>query len=244
MRDFGYATYGDAIARVYDEWFGDLPGTQQAIETLAELAGDGPVLELGVGTGRLAIPLAEQGLKVVGIDASRAMAERLAGKPGGDRVQVALGNFAEVPVEGRFRLIFVAFNTFFGLLSQEEQATCFGNVADHLTEEGLFVLEAFVPDPGRFNRGQRVETTAVERDWVRLTLSRHDPLGQRVQTQHIRLSAEGVELFPLQIRYAWPSELDLMARMAGLQLRDRWSGWTRETFTAQSHGHVSVYERI
>jgi len=137
----------------------------------------------------------------------------------------------------------VVFNTFFGLLSQEDQVRCFLGVAQHLTDDGIFVLEAFVPDLRRFDRGQLVEARAVETDRVRLETSVHDPVQQRVVSQHVLLSEQGIRLYPVQIRYAWPSELDLMARLAGLQLRNRWAGWAQEPFTATSRNHVSVYAR-
>jgi hypothetical protein len=154
---------------------------------------------------------------------------------------VTLGDFADMAVEGRFTLIFVVFNTFFGLLSQDDQVRCMLGVAQHLTDDGVFVLEAFVPDLARFDRGQRLEVRTVETDRIRLDASVHDPVQQRVMSQHVLLSEQGIRLYPVQIRYAWPSELDLMARLAGLQLRSRWAGWAQEPFTATSGSHVSVY---
>ena len=204
---------------------------------------DGPILELGIGTGRLALPLLRRGLVVHGIDASPAMVAKLRAKPDGERIPVAMGDFAEVPIAGRFSLIFVAFNTFFGLLSQDAQLHCFARVAERLTEDGAFVVEAFVPDVTRFDRGQRLGVTDLGAGAVHLETSVHDPVAQRVRTQHIVMSEEGVRLYPVEVRYAWPSELDLMARLAGLRLRERWAGWGRETFDASSGAHVSVYER-
>ena len=242
MSDHDAASYGDKIADVYDEWYGDLD-TPGAVDLLAELAGPGPVLELGIGTGRLALPLAERGIEVHGIDASEAMVAKLRGKPGGDRISITMGDMADVEVEGRFSLIAVAFSTLFSLGSQDEQARCFRNVALHLTDEGLFVVEAFVPDLSRFDRHQRVSVSWVKNDEVMLEVSKHDPTEQRVDSRHVVVSEDGTKMYPVRVRYAYPSELDLMARLAGLQLRERWGGWGREPFSDSSVWHVSVYER-
>jgi SAM-dependent methyltransferase len=243
MKEYGPATYGDRIAEVYDEWQATRLDTDAAVDTLAELAASGPALELGIGTGRIALPLAARGIAVQGIDASEAMVVKMRAQPGGEAIPVTMGDFADVAVEGRFSLIFVVFNTFFGLLEQDEQIRCFRNVADHLADDGLFVVEAFVPDPARFDRGQRVATTLVESDRVRLDLSTHDPVKQQVFTQHLAIDDEEIRLYPVRLRYAWPAELDLMARLAGLRLRDRWSDWRRSPFGAGSAQHVSVYRR-
>jgi hypothetical protein len=154
-----------------------------------------------------------------------------------------MGDFAEVGVEGRFSLIFVVFNTLFALTSQEEQVRCFRGVAEHLEEGGRFVVEVFVPDLARFDRGQRVSADRVEVDRVVLEASLHDPVGQRVVSQHVVIDETGNRMVPVHIRYAWPSELDLMARLAGLNLKDRWGGWRGEFFTADSVRHISVYEK-
>jgi SAM-dependent methyltransferase len=241
---YDQSTYGDSIAEVYDRW-PDVPAdTDDTVAFLAERAGGGPVLELGVGTGRVALPLAARGLEVHGIDASAAMVAKLRAKPGGEGVQVHLGDFADVAVDGRFALVFVVFNTFFALLSQEDQVRCLAGVAGRLRPGGRFVLEAFVPDVARFDRGQRVDAVAVGDAEIRLNASSHDPLHQRVRSQHVLIDAAGgVRLYPVQIRYAWPSELDLMARLAGLELVERHGGWLAEPFTAASARHVSVWAR-
>ncbi len=244
MKDYDAATYGDRIADVYDEWTArEGIETDAAVGVLAELAGAGPVLELAVGTGRIALPLAERGLEVHGIDASQTMVDRLRAKPGGDRVRVTMGDFADVPVEGSFSLVFVVFNTLFALPSQEDQVRCFENVAPRLAGGGAFLVEAFVPDPTRFERGQRTSTIDVDVDQVFLEASRHDSVNQRTKSQQVVISEAGIKLYPVQVRYAWPAELDLMARLAGLRLRERWGGWRREPFTAASTQHVSIYER-
>jgi SAM-dependent methyltransferase len=242
VSDYDAASYGDKIADVYDGWYTQLD-TSGAIDLLAELAGPGPLLELGIGTGRVALPLTERGIEVHGIDASEAMVAKLRGKPRGDRIPVTMGDFADVEVEGWFSLIVVAFSTLFSLLTQDEQIRCFRNVANHLTDEGLFVLEAFVPDVCRFDRQQRVSASRVKGDEVMLEVSEHDPTEQRVDSHHVVVSEAGIKMYPVRIRYAYPSELDLMARLAGLRLRDRWGGWRREPFSTSSVWHVSVYER-
>lgn len=243
MKGYDPSTYGERMAEVYDTWYDHQSWyreTDAAVEALAELAGDGPVLELAIGTGRVALPLAERGLEVHGIDTSEAMVAKLREKPGGDRVQVTMGDFADVGVEGRYPLVFVVFNTLFALDSQEEQIRCFENVAAHLTDGGVFVVEAFVPEPERF-AGQ-VGVSRVDSDLVQLNMSVVDRAAQISESQHVVLTPSGAQFYPVRLRWAYPTELDLMARLAGLRLRDRWSGWGREPFTKSSSKHVSVYE--
>jgi SAM-dependent methyltransferase len=241
--EYDASTYGERIAEVYDHWHTVPENADAVVALLAELAGRGPALELGIGTGRIALPLSQRGIEVHGIDASPAMVAKLRAKPGGDRIPVAIADFAAVPIEGRFTLVFVVFNTFFGLLTQADQLGCFEAVARHLTDDGRFLIEAFVPDPSRFDRRQRVSALSVGADAISLEASVHDPVTQRITSQHVMMSTGGVQLYPVHIRYAWPSELDLMARLAGLRLRDRWGGWSREPFSAASATHVSVYGR-
>jgi SAM-dependent methyltransferase len=237
---YSASTYGDEIAEFYDALHGD--GDPHIISALAELAGDGPVLELGIGTGRLALPLHQRGISVSGIDASSAMIAKLRSKPGGAAIPVTLGDFSAVRVDERFALVFIAFNTFFGLLTPEDQTRCFRNVASMLRPRGVFLVEAFVPDPSRFDRGQRLAVSRIESGALWIEAARHDALRQVVDSHFVRLSNTGVRLFPVRIRYAWPSELDLMATMAGLRLRERWAGWGKHPFGAGSPAHVSVYE--
>ena len=241
--EYGPSTYGDRIAEVYDGWFSVPVDTDEAVALLAELAGEGPVLELGIGTGRLALPLKVRGVQVHGIDSSEAMVAKLRQKPGGADVPVTVGDFGDVPVEGAYRLVFVAFNTLFALLTQEDQVRCFQNVAAHLTDDGLFVVQAFVPDLARFDRNQRIQTEAVGTDSLVLGADEHDPIHQRVRSVHVVLTESGTRLYPVQIRYSYPSELDLMARLAGLRLRDRWEDWSKTSFAPSSESHVSVYGR-
>jgi SAM-dependent methyltransferase len=214
--------------------------TGATVAFLERLAGGGPALELAIGTGRVALPLAARGIRVDGVDFSPGMVARLRAKPGGDRLSVTMGNFADVPVEGSYHLIYIVFNTLFNLLTQDEQVRCFENVAAHLAEDGVFVVEAYVPC---VTRDQYVDAEAIEVDEVTLDVGRLDTATQMYYESHVALSREGVRLFPIVQRYAWPAELDLMARIAGLRLRERWGGWEREAFTGASRNCVSVYGR-
>ena len=239
MREYKDETYGDRISEVYDDFYGDCDPV--AIEMLVELAGDGPALELGIGTGRVALPLQARGVAVQGIDASREMISKLRSKEGGTGIEVLTGSFAEFKIDGGFRLIYVVFNTFFALLSQREQIACFRSVSEHLAPAGAFVMEVFVPDLGRFVDGQTVRTVELAEDTVHLEVSQINPVAQQVTSQHVVLAKEGVTLYPVKLRYAWPTELDLMAQIAGLSLRQRWSSWSKQPFTAESKKHISVY---
>jgi SAM-dependent methyltransferase len=235
-------SFEEDAAEIYD----DVPRGDEsaAVEFLEQLAGGSPALELAIGTGRIALPLAARGIRVDGIDISPAMVAKLRAKPGGEEISVTIGDFADVPVEGTYRLVFVVFNTLFNLLTQDDQVRCFENVASHLTDDGSFVVEAFVPTfLYRLRDDQYVDAEAVGVDEVRLDVGRHDPVTQRLDESHVHLSRHGVRLYPIVTRYAWPSELDLMARMAGLRLKDRWGGWERGPFTSASSTHVSVYGR-
>jgi SAM-dependent methyltransferase len=243
MEDYRPETYGDRIAEVYDAMTQTMPDPVDCVDRLAELAGPGPALELGIGTGRVALPLAARGVEVHGIDVSAAMVERLRAKPGGQAIPVTLGDFAELAVEGSYRLVYVVFNTFFSLLTQDDQVRCFAAVAGHLAPGGAFVLELFVPDPTLHPGGQSVRTRHLGLDGARLDLALHDPMAQRVDFHNVLLTAGGIKVLPGAVRYAWPSELDLMARLAGLRLRERWGGWRREPYTASTQGlYVAVYE--
>lgn len=246
MRGWEPQTYGDRVAEIYDAWVQSraMVDTEGTVEFLARAAGAGPVLELAIGTGRVALPLARRGIEVHGIDASEAMVAKLRAKRGGEAIPVTLSDMADVAVEGSYPLVYIVFNTLFGLLTQEDQIRCFRNVAARLAPGGAFVVEAFLPDLSRFDRGQRVGVTGVDLDALTLEASAHDAVNQRISTQMVVLTeAEGVRLYPIHLRYVWPSELDLMARLAGLRLRERWGGWRGDPFTAASARHVSVYER-
>ncbi|MGH2693587.1 MAG: class I SAM-dependent DNA methyltransferase [Actinomycetota bacterium] len=242
--EYDESTYGERIADVYDELYETLFDTEGAVEFLAALAEGGRALELGIGTGRIALPLKQRGVEVHGIDASEAMVEKLRAKPGGEEISITMGDFAETKAEGEFALVYIPFNTLFALTTREDQVRCFHNAAERLNPEGKFVIEVFVPDPTRFNDHQRVSVERLGDEVVQLETSQHDPINQRVTSYHVFLSdGEPVRLYPVQIRYAWPSELDLMAELAGLRLRERWGSWRRDKFTSESKFHISVYEK-
>jgi hypothetical protein len=234
-------SFGKDVAEVYDDVAqrGDEMAT---VAFLEQLARGGPALELAIGSGRIALPLAARGIRVDGIDFSSAMVAKLRAKPGGDQIAVTMGDFADVAVPGTYRLIYVVFNTLFNLLTQDEQVRCFENVAAHLTNDGSFVVEALVPAfLYRLRNDQYVDAEAIEIEQVRLDVLRHDAAKQMIEESHVSISHAGVCLNPVVQRYAWPSELDLMARIAGLWLKDRWGGWSREPFTSTSSNCVSVY---
>jgi len=239
-------TYGERWADIYDDWtagLGLLVDGESIASRLADWAKGGPALELAIGTGRVALPLTEMGVEVHGIDISEAMVAKLRAKPGGAEIPVSMGDFADVPVEGRYPLVYLVFNTIFALVTQEDQARCFASVAKHLTDDGIFVLEAFLPDLTRFNLGQRVETLEVDVNSAVLLASKHDPGTQTIQVLQMRVEeGKPIATYPVKLRYAFPSELDLMARLGGLRLRDRWGGWDGEPYTGLNPRHVSVYE--
>jgi SAM-dependent methyltransferase len=245
MKDYEPVMSFDAAnAEVYDDLArrGDEEAT---VAFLAGLAEGGAALELAIGTGRIALPLAATGVHVDGIDFSPPMVAKLREKSGGDAIQVTMGDFADVGVAGSYQLIYVVFNSFFNLLTQDDQIRCFQNVAAHLDEGGSFVLEggctlSFID---HLRAGQYVEAEGIAVDAVRFDLLRLDPSTQMLYENHVRVSRDGVSFNPVVQRYAWPSELDLMARLAGLYLQERCGGWNRQAFTANSDNVVSVYRR-
>jgi SAM-dependent methyltransferase len=212
---------------------------QPAVEFLAGLAGSGRALELGVGTGRIALPLAERGVPVAGIDSSEPMLARLRAKPGADRIEAVVGDMAATRVDGEFSLVYLVFNTIFNLTTQDGQVACFENAASHLGRGGRFVIEARVPELQRLPLGQTVLPWRA--DPTGLSFYVYDVVTQRLSGQHYHMEGDRLQPSPIEMRYAWPSELDLMARLAGLRLEHRWGGWSREPFTALSPSHVSVY---
>jgi SAM-dependent methyltransferase len=236
--------FGERVAARYDassaEAFApDVVGP--AVDLLAELAADGPALELGIGTGRIALPLARRGVRVHGIELSRAMAARLREKQGGEDVDVTIGDFATARVEGSFSLAYLVFNTIMNLTTQEEQVACFRNVAAHLRPGGRFVIEVGVPDLQRLPPGETVRPFLVsERRWG---FDEYDVAGQGLVSHHLELVDGRAEQVSVPFRYVWPAELDLMAQLAGMPMCDRWSGWRREPFTSDSRQHVSVWQK-
>ena len=237
------AFFGDRYAQGYDS--GTNPDPAPAVDFIAGLVSPGArVLELAIGTGRVALPLAARGLAVEGIDGSAAMIERLRAKPGGGDIPAVVGDMADVGVDGPYTLAYLVFNTLFNLPDQARQVDCFRNVARVLAPGGLFVVEAFVQDLTGFDQGQRAATRSIDVDSVRLDLEVHDPVAQAVTYQRVTIDGRGTTLNPLRLRYCWPSELDLMAQLAGMRLRARYDGWDRRAFDAASRQHVSVYERV
>jgi cyclopropane fatty-acyl-phospholipid synthase-like methyltransferase len=245
MEGYRPETYGEKMANTYDAFarmrLGELPVA--VVDRLAQLAGGGRALELGIGTGRVALPLAARGVEVAGLDVSAPMVAKMQEKPGGDRIQVTMGDMVDVGVDGSFNLVFVVFNTFFALLTQEEQITCFRNVAARLERGGCFLIEAFFPDVSRYDRNQRVDALDVSIDGVVISVAMHDRAAQRIDAANLTLGEDGIGVMPVALRYAWPSELDLMAQLAGLALESRWGDWSGAPFTSSSDRHISVYRK-
>ena len=211
------------------------------VDLIAELAGDGAALELGVGTGRIALPLAQRGVRVHGIDLSEAMVARLREKPGAELVELTVGDFATTKVEGTFSVAYLVANTIMNLTTQDEQVACFCNVAEQLEPGGCFVIEVLVPGLQRLPPGERFQPFAVEPN--HLGFDAIDVVTQSLVSHHYWVDGDKVEVFAPPFRYVWPSELDLMARIAGMTLRERWASWRREPFTSESAKHVSVWEK-
>ncbi len=236
-------SYEDSVAENYDNE--SMRGDEEAtVAFLEQLAQGGRALELAIGTGRIALPLSGKGVQVDGIDFSPSMIEKLRAKPGGAKLAVTLGNFADVAVPDTYDLIYIVFNTLFNLLTQDEQVRCFENVAAHLTEKGVFVIEGGMPTEFcQLRKNQYVDLEDIEVDKVHLDMARYNPVTQLLEENHITISNKGTQLFPIVTRYAWPSELDLMARIAGLSLKERWANWNREPITASSSNCISVYGR-
>jgi SAM-dependent methyltransferase len=245
VEGYDASTYGERFADVYDDWYAGVSDAGATVEVVAALAAGGPVLELGVGTGRLAVPLAARGLEVHGVDASPAMVERLRAKPGGEAVHVVLADFAEVGVEvpGGFAVAFVAFNTLFNLTTAEAQRRCFANVARRLREGGSFLVEAFVPDPDAAPSGKGLTTSSIGTDRVVLQATSADAEAQTITGSNITITEAGIRLRPWHIRWATPDQLDEMAVAAGLEPAERWSGWDRSPAGPDDVRHVSVYRR-
>jgi SAM-dependent methyltransferase len=235
--------FGEAVAARYDddsEMF-DRATVDPAVDFLASLAAGGAALELGIGTGRIALPLAQRGVAVHGIDLSTAMVERLRAKPGGDAIEVTIGDFATATVAGQFSLAYLVFNTINNLTSQDEQVACFQTAAAHLEPGGCFVIEVGVPDLQRLPPGETFQPFAVTP--THLGFDELDVVTQGMISHHYLVIDGRLELSSVPFRYVWPSELDLMARLAGLTLRERFGGWQREPFTSESRKHVSVWAK-
>jgi SAM-dependent methyltransferase len=236
--------FGEEVAARYDETSDDMfePAVVNAtVDFLAELAGDGAALELGIGTGRVALPLAARGVAVHGIDLSEAMVARLRKKPGGERIPVTIGDFATARVDGEFSLAYLVYNTINNLTTQDAQIACFENVAEHLRSGGRFVIEVGVPSLQRLPFGETLRPFHLSE--TRLGFDEFDIVNQGLVSHHYRTVDGTFEKRSIPFRYVWPAELDLMARLAGMTLRERWGGWKREPFTRESTKHVSVWEK-
>ncbi len=240
MTGDGY--FGERIAARYDEHEAGMfaPDVlEPTVDFLAELAGGGPALEFGIGTGRIALPLAERGVFVHGIDLSRAMVDRLRAKPGADAIGVQIGDFASTQLAERFRLVYLVFNTINNLTTQAEQVACFRNAAAHLEPGGAFVIEVGIPLLRQIPPGERFYTYHVsDTKW---DIDEYDFATQGFYSHHYRVRDGEFIRNSIPFRYVWPAELDLMAQIAGMELSERWSGWQREPFTAESRKHVSVW---
>ena len=233
--------FGERVAASYDDGLDAMSDPEVVADVLAGLAGGGRALELGIGTGRIALPLACRGVPVHGIDLSRAMVARLRAKPGGDSIGVTIGDFATTRVAGTFRLAYLVFNTIMNLTTQDAQVACFGNVAAHLEPGGCFVIEVGVPELRRLPPGQNVVPFGVSP--TRWAFDVYDVATQAMSSNYVTVDGGRGEYRSIPFRYVWPAELDLMARLAGMRLRERWEGWTRDPFTSESGQHVSVWEK-
>jgi SAM-dependent methyltransferase len=227
--------FGERVAAHYDELAGTAPDA--VIDRLHELAGDGAALEFAIGTGRIAVPLAERGVSVVGVDDSEAMLKRLRAKT--DAIEAVVGDMATTRINGEFSLVYLVFNTIFNLTTQDAQIACFANAARHLRPRGRFVIETGVPALQSLPLGQTVLPFRADPEGFSFDV--YDVVTQNFSSQHFYIADSELEAHPVEFRYAWPSELDLMARLAGMQLEHRWAGWEREPFTHLSPSHVSVY---
>jgi SAM-dependent methyltransferase len=236
--------FDERVASRYDESSAEMfepAAVDPVVDVLAELAGDGRALELGVGTGRIALPLARRGVPVHGIELSRAMVARLHAKPGGDGVGVTIGDFATTTVPGTFAVAYLVFNTIMNLTTQAEQVACFANVAAHLEPGGCFVVEVGVPDLQRLPPGETARVFHIAED--RWGIDEYDVARQGLVSHHFETVDDRLERFSAPFRYVWPAELDLMAQLARMRLRERWGDWERAPFTGDSRGHVSVWEK-
>jgi SAM-dependent methyltransferase len=230
------------VSKRYDA-VGNRGDEEQTVEYLAQLAGQRDALEFAVGTGRIALPLTAAGVRVDGIEMSRHMVDRMREKPNGSNVEVTMGDMSRVTTGRTYGLVYLVYNTIGNLLTQDDQVRCFENAARHLTDDGVFVLECRVPTAPSQPGHQFVDAEHVGVDHVVLDVCRYDPVTQILDENHVRIGTDGLILNPISLRLAHPSEFDLMARIAGLRLRERWGGWNGEPYTAASWRHVSVYER-
>jgi SAM-dependent methyltransferase len=242
--DPGDGYFDETVAADYDDPADEMnqaPAIDPVVDMLERLAEGGRALELAVGTGRIALPLAARGVPVAGIERSRAMVARLRAKPGGTDVPVAVGDLATTVVDGGFSLVYLVYNTIMNLTTQSAQVECFRNAAAHLRPGGAFLVEVMVPDLQRLPPGETVHPFHVGRD--RWGFDEYDIATQGLVSHHLSIADGRADQVSIPFRYVWPAELDLMARIAGLRLRERWGGWHGEPFTSDSRQHVSVWEK-
>jgi SAM-dependent methyltransferase len=240
----GDGYFDERFAARYDEFVGEMfdPGVvDPVVDFLVEIAGNGRALELGIGTGRIALPLRQRGVPVHGIELSKAMVARLRAKPGGGSIGVTIGDFASTTVDGTFSVAYLVFNTIMNLTTQEAQVACFRNVAAHLEPGGCFIVEVVVPELQRLPPGETLRALYVSE--TKSGIDEYDVVTQGLTSHHLTIVEGKLERLSIPFRYVWPSELDLMAQLAGMSLRERWSGWRREPFTGGSRKHVSVWEK-
>jgi SAM-dependent methyltransferase len=235
--------YAEVWAPFYDALYESRLDLEPLVMFLTALGAGRSLLEFGIGTGRVSLALARKGWRVSGIELSQAMLEILRVKPGGAFLDARLGDFTKLRLKKTFDVVLLNFNTLFLLRSQDEQVKCFENAARHLRPGGQFVVETFVPDHTRWNRGQSVSVSSLSAGEVDLVAAQHDRAGQTILAQHVLIGPGGIRLQPTFYRYAWPAEIDLMARIAGLKLKERWAGYDRAPFTPDSTQHVSVYTK-
>jgi SAM-dependent methyltransferase len=240
---FDPAEYGRNIAGDYDETTGAADPAAE-VAAIIELSQGAPILEFGIGTGRLALPLVERGHQVAGIEGSAEMVRLLRQKPGGADIRVEVGDFSETRVDGEFGLVVLTMNTVYALPSQQAQVRCFGNAARHLSLGGSFVVEAWLPDLGAYRQGHAVRLVRQDKGGVVIETSEISPATQTMQTNKVYLADDSVKVFPAKHRYAWPAELDLMAEMAGLELSERWADWSKNPYTDHATAHVSVWRKV
>lgn len=242
MKGFGSRTFGELYAEEYDALH-DPGTTDDCVNLIAELAQNRTLLELAIGSGRVALPLKTRGCDICGFDASPEMLNLLKQKPGGSEIETWVADMADFSIGRKFGFAFLVFNTLYNLTTQSAQVSCFRSVADHLDPGGLFLVEAFMPNRERFEDNQSLKAKHVSMSTVWLEAAQHNPVSQTVDYQRVRINEDGSQLMPLAMRYVWPSELDLMAALAGFEPVEKWGGWHKQPLTASSDMYVALYAR-
>jgi len=244
MEDFDPgSSFGYDVSKSYDDPVNTRGDEEQTVAFLAGLANGRDVLEFAVGTGRIALPLRAAGVRVDGIELSEHMIDRMREKPGGNQVEVTVGDMSRASTGRTYGLVYLVYNTIGNLLTQDDQVRCFQNAARHLTDDGVFVLECRIPTAPARPGHQFIDVEHLKANYVKLEVCRYDPVTQILDDNHVQIGTDGIIFHPIRLRLAYPPEFDLMARIAGVRLRDRWGGWNGEPYTADSRRHISVYER-